>query len=167
MHRSLTSSIGLLLLLAGCNQPFEPQGPVNNKLALYGILNAQSETQYVRLGTTFDTPPGPEIRDAVVEIIGDGRRVRLADTTVLWTDASGKTVPLNMYAAYNLAVKSGVQYRLEASTPSGLTASSSTTVLESPTFNLQDPTVLERLTGSPVLLNASFNSGLGAYVMHF
>jgi hypothetical protein len=167
MDRSWRLIIGLPFVFAACNQPFEPQGPVSNKLAVYSILNAQSDTQYVRLGTTYDTPPGPEIRDALVEIVGDGRRVRFADTTVQWTDANGNVVPINIYVAYNFEVKKGIQYSLQASTPSGLKASSSTTVLEPPVFDLQDPTVLERLTGFPITLEAAFRTPAGAYAMHF
>ncbi len=157
----------LTLVFTSCNQPFEPQGPVSNRLVLYGILNMQSDTQYVRLATTYATPPGPEIKNALVEIVGDGRRMRMADTTVQWSDANGNVTPLNMYVVYKFQPKKGAVYGLQASTQSGLTASSSATILKSPIFGLQNPSVLELLSGLPLTLDATFPSPVGAFVLHF
>ena len=145
----------LACLLAACNQPFQPVGPVSNNLVLYSILNSQS------LSTTYGTPPAPDVRDALVQMAGGGRVIRFRDTTVQWLDTQGNISPTNVYVAYNVNVTPGAQYQLSASTPSGLSASATTTALALPTFDLY--------TGTPGKFNfyTKFNSISGVYVVHF
>ena len=162
--RSASSALTTLLfafLLAACNQPFEPEGPVNRALVVFGILNAQSDTQYVRLTTTSGGSSSPEITDALVMMTTQAGAVIFHDTTVQWLDASGKLSPTVVYVAYNFRPREGSQYRLTASTPSGLLTSATTTALPAPTLDIV-PNTPKKFT-----LNLKFNSTAGAFVTHF
>jgi hypothetical protein len=148
-------------LFAACNQPFEPEGPVNNALVVFSILNAQTDTQYVRLTTTSGSSTAPVITDAFVTMTSQGGTVYFHDTTVQWLDASGKPSPTVVYVAYNFSPREGWQYTLTASRPSGLSTSATTTALAAPTLDLMPNTPKE------FTLQLKFNSVAGAYVTHF
>jgi hypothetical protein len=166
-----SATIGLVVLLCcvltACNQPFEPDGPVSSKLVLYSILNAASSTQYVRVSTTYQTPPGQEIHDAAVRMEYNGRTIVFRDTTIVSVDAEGHTAPVHVYVAYNQPISPGSRYLLHVSTPSGLSASAGATALNPPAFSLRNPKILDRLANEQLTLNVSFGSFTGAFVIHF
>jgi hypothetical protein len=157
----------LFSMLPACNQPFEPDGPVNSKLVIYSILNGASNDQYVRLSTTYAAPPGPELRNASVRMMVNGRTVVFRDTTITTTDALGNPAPINVYIAYNHPIAHGSSYQLQVSTPAGLTASVNATALQLPSFNLTNTTVLNRAGREQITLSTSFGSFTGAFVLHF
>jgi hypothetical protein len=162
MMRALSILLFLTLLLMGCNQPFEPNGPLDSTLVVYCLLSSWSDTQYVRLSTTFASPPEPEIRNAAVTLTGGGNVISFRDTTVLWRDTAGNSSPTNVYVAYNAPVRGNLVYQLHASTPSGLTASSSITALPLPFFALKPGA-----TRGFFVLSRTFNSMSGAAILHF
>jgi hypothetical protein len=162
MKRAISIIVLLSLVLAGCNQPFEPNGPVNNTLVLYGILSSRTDTQYVRLSSTFGALPAPDIRNASVTVAGGGQVIAFRDTTVFWRDAEGAFSPTNVYVAYNAPVSGNVEYRLQASTPSGLTASASLTALSQPFFSLKPGA-----TRGFFVLTRQFKTLSGAAILHF
>jgi hypothetical protein len=47
----------LLLFGVGCNEPFSPKGPFQQRFVAYSVLNAQSDTQFVLLYLNYN-PPG-------------------------------------------------------------------------------------------------------------
>jgi hypothetical protein len=164
-------AIGLIGLLGcglvACNQPFEPDGPTNNRLVLYSILNSSSTTQYVRLSATYATPPAQEFKNATVRMLCNGKTIVFRDTTVLTTDESGRSAPINAYVAYNTPITGGNTYELTAATASGLAASAQATALSVPAISLVNRTALDGSSESPVTLNTAFNSLSGAYELHF
>lgn len=162
MKRRIALFSLLALLLAGCNQPFEPNGPLSSTLVVYSILSSRNDTQYVRLTSTFGTPPAPGITNAAVTITTTGQVITFRDTTVLWPDTAGDLSPTNVYVAYNTPIKGGAVYQLQASTPSGLTASASMTALNQPFFALKPG-----VTPGFFVLSRAFNSLSGAAVLHF
>jgi hypothetical protein len=162
MNRALCRFFLLTLVFAGCNQPFEPVGPASNSLVLYGILSSRSDTQYVRLSSTFGALRGPDIKDASVTVTGGGRVIAFRDTTVFWRDTAGALSPTNVYVAYNARVSGNLEYRLQASTPSGLTASASITALSQPLFSLKPG-----VTRGFLVLTRQFKTLRGAAVLHF
>jgi hypothetical protein len=161
MTRGLRTPVLFALLLAGCNQPFEPNGPVSGTLVVYCLLNPGTDTQYVRLSTTFGAAPPPEIRDASVTLAGGGTLVPFRDTTVLWPDAAGDIVPTNMYVASNAPVRGGLVYRLNVSTPSGLAASATITPLKQPSLAVRQGT-----TPGFFALTRDFKTLNGAAILH-
>jgi len=162
MRRALCILWLLASLLAGCNQPFEPNGPLNNTLVVYSILSCRNDTQYVRLSATSGAPPVPEIRGAAVSVTSGRQVIQFRDTTVLWRDTAGNPSPTAVYVAYNAPVLGNALYSLKASTPSGLTASASITALTQPLLSLQPGA-----TAGFFVLNRVFKSVSGAAVLHF
>ncbi|HTO92754.1 MAG TPA: DUF4249 family protein, partial [Bacteroidota bacterium] len=158
---------GILLLmgaalLGGCNQPFEPVGPTDRKLVLYGILNALSDTQYVRVAATFGVSTGPAVTDAVVTLAGGPGVFTFRDTIVQWRDTLGNPVPTHVYIAYHAPIVAGTQYTIRASTPEGLTASCAFTAMKAPSFSLQ--TVATR---GYFVLSSRYGTQSGAAAIHF
>lgn len=147
--------------LWACNQPFEPEGPVNNKLVLYSILASPSDTQYVRLSTTLGDSPAPDVRDALVQLVSQGRTIQFKDTTVQWTDALGVPSPTHVYVAYHAPINGGTLYQLQASTTGGLAATANATALSSPSFSIRSSPTPGHFT-----LDTKFISLSGAFVMH-
>jgi hypothetical protein len=47
----------LLLFTSGCKEPFSPKGPFEQRSVAYSVLNARSDTQFVRLYLNYN-PPG-------------------------------------------------------------------------------------------------------------
>jgi hypothetical protein len=162
MTRALCIPVLFALLLAGCNQPFEPNGPVSSTLAVYCLLSPGSDTQYVRLSTTFGATPAPEIRDANVTLTVGGTVIPFTNTTVLWRDAAGNFTPTNVYVASSASVGGGLVYRLNASTPSGLAASATITSLRQPSLALRQGT-----TPGFFALTRQFKTLSGAAILHF
>ena len=165
IHIALVGLLGALAIC--CNQPFEPDGPANSKLVVYSILNGASSTQFVRLSTTYDASPAPSLRGASVSMTFDGRTVQFRDTTVTTTDASGAPASIPMFVAYQMPITGGSKYTLRVTDPSGLGAEVRSTALQPPYFALNNAKVLSRSVRSQIILNTTFGSFDGAFVMHF
>jgi hypothetical protein len=164
---SIGFSFAAFLVFAGCNQPFEPDGPPNSKLVVYSILNAASDTQYVRVGTTFENPPGPEVTGATVVMETNGHTIPFRDTTLVRATANGSADTLHAYIAYHQAVTPGNFYQLVVTTPDGRSVSASAQALLVPTIALQDAKILDRSGTAQITLNTLFRSLGGAFVAHF
>ena len=164
MKPLLTFVVFIFLCLGwlGCNQTFEPEGPVNNKLVLYSILASQTDTQYVRLSTTYGSSPVPDVKGALVQLVGPNRTLTFKDTTVQWLDAQGNFSPTNVYVAYHAPVVGGQQYELQASTITGLTASANATPVSAPSFVIHASPTPGYFT-----LDTRFATEAGAFVMRF
>ncbi len=154
------------IVAASCNQPFEPDAPANNRLVVYGILNSASSTQYVRVGTTYNTPPAPELHNAIVEMLSNGRTIVFRDTTVTDTLDDGTTTPVNVYIG-RTAVNGGSPYTLQVTTPAGLSVSATTNALVVPSFYLKYPATLNYSTNQGLVLSITFGSYTGAFVVRF
>ncbi len=164
-HTALAA--GLMITLAACNQPFEPDGPASSKLVVYSILDGTSSTQYVRLSTTYAEPPSTGLHGASVTMTYDNKTVVFRDTTITATDASGSTMPVQVYVASPMAITSGSTYTLHVTSPSGLTANVSAAALRRPFFSINNTRTLSRSVKQQIVLNTSFGSMEGAFVMHF
>ena len=86
MRRTLQVTVlgGLCLLLGACKeQPFEPNGAYNGRLAVYGILRSGADTQYVRVYSSSSMQAPQEVRGATVTLSDVETTIRLRDTTVI------------------------------------------------------------------------------------
>jgi hypothetical protein len=164
-HIALVIVLGVLVI--SCNQPFEPDGPANSKLVVYSILNGSSSTQFVRLSATYATQPAPELRAASVTMTFDGKTVRFRDTTVTTVDAAGATASVPMFVAYQMPISEGSNYTLRVADPSGLSAEVTSKALKKPSFAINNAKVLARTAHAQIILNTTFGSTDGAFVMHF
>jgi hypothetical protein len=115
----------LVFLIPGCENSFSPKGPYKDQMVVYAILNAQSDTQYVRLYTTYD-PPGFNpladtvdnvVRDAVVTVSQGGSTMRYRDTVIARFDKSRYKDDLGVYVAFPFHVLTGKSYDLSVVSP--------------------------------------------------
>ncbi len=111
----------------GCNEPFEPKGPFEEKLAVYGILSTQSETQYVRLYITYD-PDGfnpltntndKQVTGALVSLLGSEGTRLYRDTTITRDDQSRYSSNILAYVLSPFRPVPGNSYTLNIQLPSG------------------------------------------------
>jgi hypothetical protein len=154
------------LLLQACNQPFQPDGAYDGRLAVYAILSSSSDTQFVRISRTYETSPPGDISDAVVDIVpGNGTPiVHFRDTTVIHLDASGGTGTYNVYVAYNFRPQGHVSYQLTATSPTAGTAGGTTVALGAASATVVNPSSLASSPDS-IVLAAAFGTSAGAYVL--
>ncbi|MBM4167547.1 MAG: DUF4249 domain-containing protein [Ignavibacteria bacterium] len=119
-------SIALLFPLPGCEEPFSPKGPFEESLVVYAILSNKSDTQYVRLYTTYnpsgfdplerttDTP----VTDADVVLQSSrGTSGALNDTMIVRWDKSRYQSDIRAYVLNNHRVEQGSTYTLRITSP--------------------------------------------------
>ncbi len=175
--QGLLAAAILALALSACKQPFEPDGPTGNKLIVYSILNKQTDTQYVRLATTYRSGPGPIVQGASVSVSIVGtpslppnvdRTVVFRDTAIDHLNAQGVVEHLPIYVSYHFRPLDGVTYQLSAQMAgTAAPAQATTTTLGSPDFNLQNSDALRPDGNRQILVDAWFPSASGAYELHF
>jgi hypothetical protein len=165
LHIALAAACACVV--PACNQPFEPDGPTHGKLAVYCILDGSGTKQYVRLSTTYAEPPSPVLHNASVWMTYDNKTVQFRDTTVMTTDASGNQVAVPVYAANAMTIASGTTYSLHVTDPSGLNVEVAAAALQKPSFSINNTKTLSRSVRQQIILNTTFGSKSGAYIMHF
>ena len=106
-------------------------------MAVYAILTTRSDTQYVRIYSTYN-PPGydplastseNQITDAMVTLAKSDSVFTFRDTAMTRADTSRYTSKINMYYSYPLRLKRGTSYRLAVVSPSVGTVTSTVTVV--------------------------------------
>ena len=114
-----------LILIAGCDQTFNPNGPFEQKLVVYAILSTRSDTQYVRVYKTAppgnnlpSTPLNLQVTDARVTVSYGNRTFAFRDTTLERKDQSGNRVDIHAYVAYSFLPEQAVPYTLSINSPS-------------------------------------------------
>ncbi|MCK9408389.1 MAG: DUF4249 family protein [Bacteriovoracaceae bacterium] len=124
------------LVFVSCNDDFSPNGKYIPKLIVYSVLDAASDTQYVRVYSSFspeqyvpDTQsPNTEITNAVVRVYDDSSEFIFTDTLVTVTVGNvAKNIHVFMHAKfkpkerklYHLSVQSG-EYPATTSTATGI-----------------------------------------------
>jgi hypothetical protein len=108
------------LLIGGCENSFNPKGPYADHMVVYSILSAQSDTQYVRLYTTYN-PSGYNpledtidnvVRGALVSVSEGGTTAKYRDTVITRFDKSRYKDDLGVYVAFPFHVLPGKSYNL-------------------------------------------------------
>jgi len=118
---------GGLCVWSSCKSSFEPKGPYSEQLVVYSILSTRSDTQYVRVYTTYN-PSGFDpsentsdtfVRNARVTIWEGVAQYQLRDTTIRRVDTSRYGSDLLTYIAYPFAVQPGRAYSLSVHSDRG------------------------------------------------
>ncbi len=114
------SVVAYISLIGGCEDSFSPKGVYKDRMVVYAILSLNTNTQYVRLFTTYN-PPGFDplensvdnpIDDAVVTVSEGALVVRYRDTLMTRTDKSRYKDDLRAYVAFPFRVQPGKSYDL-------------------------------------------------------
>ena len=126
-----------LVIRTGCEEQFSAKGPYRQKMAVYAVLSTRSDTQYVRVYSTYN-PPGydplvntsdNQITDATVTLAKSDSVFSFRDTTLMRADKSRYTSDINVYYSYPMSLKRGTSYRLSVVSPSVGTVTSTVTVI--------------------------------------
>ena len=108
----------------GCNHPFSARGPYTDNLIIYGILTNRSDTQYVRVYSTYD-PPGVNplvhtsdnaVRGAGVVVTDGADPFQFLEEGTPRLDKSRYTDDIVAYASYPFLIEAGNTYGLSVTT---------------------------------------------------
>jgi hypothetical protein len=126
LHRIIAVLSLLVVLIAGCDNSFNPKSEFVPRLVVYCVLDAGSSTQMVRLESTYDAELGstdvpankPVIDSAVVTIADvNGRRFTLIDTLISITDSNGVQKTQKVWITHDLRPVDGRNYHIEVTSP--------------------------------------------------
>lgn len=162
----------IAILFASCNDGFSPNGDYTPKLIVYSVLDAATDTQYVRVYSSFspeqyvpDTQsPNTEIVNAVVRIADDSTEVLFRDTVItIQSGGSAKTV--RVYMAPNFRPKEKKQYQLTVQSGSYPVATSSATGLDPAQIIMTDTKPLfEPLPEKDIIFDVYLGKNSSAYL---
>ncbi|MGH2568268.1 MAG: DUF4249 family protein, partial [Bacteroidota bacterium] len=144
-------------LLSGCNESFEPKGPFEEQLVVYGFLSTHTDTQYVRLYTTYNTDgfnplehtTENQITGASVGLDENGATRQYRDTTITRVDQSRYRSNLHAYVLNPFLPAAGSSYTLNVQSPTGTQARAAVSVPGRGTLSLTGLHVLERPESFP------------------
>jgi hypothetical protein len=128
--------IWLALVTVGCDQPFNVKAPYVERLVVFGFLTNRTDTQYVRVYTTYDparSNPASDtvdtvVRDADVVVSGANGDVHFTGVTIPREDKSRYHDDLLVYEAHPFVLETGRTYALRVFDAAGGSATSSVTV---------------------------------------
>jgi len=135
------------LWLNGCDEPFSPKGPFEEKLVIYSVLSNKSDTQYVRIYTTYnpsgfdplekttDTP----VTDAnvILQNTRGGGDV-LTDTTLVRLDKIRYQSDIRAYVLRNYRIEQGNSYVLRITAPGRNVIEATTRVPETGSVSIEN-----------------------------
>lgn len=120
-------TIGLSILLAfattGCDDSFNPKAPFQPRMALYSVLSADSDTQFVRIYASYDSPDNDPLKnpderpvtDASVTITDGTTTYNLRDTVIQRPDKERYQSDIHAYYVYSFRPKRDRTYKLAVS----------------------------------------------------
>lgn len=141
----------IALLGAGCEGPFTPKGDYRDRMAVYGVLTNRTDSQYVRVYTSYD-PVGfnplantkeTSVRGAEVRVSESMRQYRFVETIVQRSDKSRYKDDIVSYVAYPFSIEPGKTYNLAVSSAQYGTVSSTVTVPKRGRVQFYNPYVLK------------------------
>lgn len=118
---------GLVVLAAGCSEAFNPKGPYRDQIALYSVLTTRSDSQFVRVFSTYN-PSGHNplensvdtyVRNARVTISSDSLVTTLTSVLIPRKDESRYTDDIVGYLAYPCRLQPGRTYTLNVTSDKG------------------------------------------------
>jgi hypothetical protein len=115
----------LLTTVIGCDETFNPNGPYQERMVVFAVLSTRSDTQYVRVHTTYPVSNDPmsvstetRVPDAQVMIIQGRNEFLFRDTTLKRNDTLRYTTDINAYVSYLLHLEPNLPYELSVTSPS-------------------------------------------------
>jgi hypothetical protein len=137
-HRTLTLVFVLMLCyVAGCDDSFNPGAPFQPRMVVYSILTTDSDTQYVRVYSTYNPPENDptrnqddtSVQDAQVSITQEGGATfSFQAFTIERLDKSRYSSPIWAYRGFRFRPERGKTYTLNVSSTSSGAVTARTTV---------------------------------------
>lgn len=113
-----------VLLLAGCEEEFEPLAPSDVEYSIWGYLDPAEETQWIRavpVRGMAATEPGPSELAVTLERVGSGRVISLRDSLFSFDRGGDGTLYTYNYWT-DEPIEPGAEYRFRAERPGAPTA---------------------------------------------
>ncbi len=164
---------------SGCEEPFSPKGPFEEKLVVYSILSNKSDTQYVRLYTTYN-PSGfnpleqstdtPVIDASVVLESSLSGANNLKDTTIVRWDKGRYQSDIRAYILRDYRIDQGSTFTLRISSPGRGPVEATARVPEVGSVNIENSFALtqpDRFLDNFVVRARLSSVALGYYVRFF
>lgn len=115
----------LVLTAAACDDAIRPNAEFNSRLAVFSVLSAATDTQFVRVATSYDPPNGNpllntddhSLDDAVVTISDGTTTYPFRFTTVPRENPSRYSGPIGVFSAYPFRPQANREYTLTISSP--------------------------------------------------
>ena len=178
MLKRTTILIVMLGLMASCDQSFNPKGLYDEKLVVYSVLIAETDTHYVRVYSTYDPPtllPNSQttdiqINDCQVEISNGGQSIQCAKTTIVRSDKSRYSDDIVAYVAKGFRVQPGSSYVLTVNSPSRGNAMGMVTVPTKGLITLTNSFVLDdpiKYSNTDIILYAALSGITRGYIIRF
>lgn len=159
--------IVLICFTSGCDDSFSPSAPFEPKMVVYSILTTQSDTQYVRIYSSYNPPNNDPsqnaeevgVTDAQVTISDGIKTFTFRDTVIQRPSQSRYTSPIHVYYAYPMHVDSNKTYVLNAVSPTYDRVTAKTTVPGAGSLSvlskdvLDDPSIPGQTYGKSVFLS--------------
>lgn len=170
--------VSIIASLLSCDDSISPSAPFYPKMVIYSVLTTQSDTQYVRLHTSYnpsDNQPKnytdeQTIKDATVTISQAGTTIVLRDTIIPRLDKSRYSSDIHMFYAYPLRVEANKTYDLKAVSPTLGMATASVTVPNVGLLSTISGIVLEnpdKNIGRDIILNFKLASNARGFLVRF
>lgn len=129
-------------LFPACNQPFDPRGPLDNKLVVFSVLSGDRDVQFVRVERTYEPSSFDAsayrtdnfVPAASVTIRDSDSTYTLRDTSFARSDTSRYKFALRAYSVRPLKVNYGARYQLTVRSPQFEDVSTSIVVPLKPTM---------------------------------
>ncbi len=128
--------LGVATTLLACTESFDSKGGHEPQLVVYSVMTAQTDTQLVRVYSTYDPPAynpldvvtDNPVTDAQVSISRGGQTYGLRDTLITRIDKTRFASDIRAFVANPLTVQPGTVYTLSINSPTRGTITASTTV---------------------------------------
>ena len=173
-YRILILSVATTLL--ACQESFDSKGGHDPQLVVYSVMTAQTDTQLVRVYSTYDPPAydpltvvtDNPVTDAQVTISTGGQTYVLRDTLITRIDRSRYASDIRAFIANPLSVQPGVAYTLSINSPTRGIITASATIPDKGSMILVNPFAVEApslFTGQDLSLQVTLSRHARGYVM--
>jgi hypothetical protein len=124
-RRVIGIAILFIFAMMGCDDSFSPKAPFQPRMVIYSVLSAESDTQFVRIYSTYDSPNNDPttnldekpVTDATVTISDGATTYALRDTVIPRPDKSRYLRDIHAYYVYPFRPQPNRTYKLLASSP--------------------------------------------------
>ena len=150
-------------IVGACNQPFDPRGPLDQKMVVFSILSTDRSQQIVRVEPDYmpnDYDPlaytsDNSIAEASVTLKSGSLTFRLRDTTFLRSDTSRYKSPLRCYVLNAFSPEYGKSYQINVQSAQFGSVSGTVLVPAKPAISLEITSYL--VLDSPLIARPEAN----------
>jgi hypothetical protein len=122
-HLFFVAVLSMIVVYSGCENNFSPIGDYRKQLAVYGILSSRSDSQFVRVYTTYNFYAEPAtdagVRGARVAMTVDSTTYGFTETTIPRDDTTRYSSAIVAYVNFPERLRRGKIYSLAVNSDQG------------------------------------------------